>query len=81
MNTVTKYQLLKITSFSLGHRKENEMAQTDGINLDFEIQRHCRSEGNCCNHIGKSIDRIFSITDTSGSVERSPKLSVLIYSI
>lgn len=40
MNTVTKYQLLKITSFSLGHRKENEMAQTDGINLDFEIQRH-----------------------------------------
>lgn len=53
-----------MTSFSLGHRKENEIAQTDGINLDFEIQRQCRSEGN---HVGKSRDRMFSIMDTSGS--------------
>ena len=67
MNTVTIHQLLKITSFSLGHRKENEIAQTDGINLNFEIQRHCRSEGNCCNHVGKTMDRMFSIMDTSGS--------------
>jgi len=67
MNSVTIHQLLKITSFSLGHGKENEIAQTDGINLDSEIQRHCRAEGNCCNHVGKSTDRMFSITDASGS--------------